>query len=115
MVTVFVMKLESLMISDITEPLISNDSHVILLPISIYRLSAHRLTVSEDGKKALIALAGGDMRKVLNVLQSTWLAYKNVTEETVYTCVGHPQTKDITKIIGWLMNTETFKDCYDSR
>lgn len=75
----------------------------------------YSLTVSEDGKKALCTLAGGDMRKVLNVLQSTWMAYKNVTEETVYTCVGHPQTKDITKIIGWLMNVEDFKECYYSK
>jgi replication-associated recombination protein RarA len=29
----------------------------------------NRVNVTEDGKKALITLANGDMRKVLNVLQ----------------------------------------------
>lgn len=71
--------------------------------------------MTEDGKKALIALAGGDMRKVLNVLQSTWMAYKNVTEENVYTCVGHPQKIDIQNIVGWLLNVEDFKECYESK
>lgn len=53
------------------------------------------------------------MRKVLNVLQSTWLAYKNVTEETVYTCVGHPLKTDIENIVKWLLN-ENFQTTYKS-
>lgn len=55
------------------------------------------------------------MRKVLNVLQSTWMAYKNVTEENVYTCVGHPQKIDIQNIVAWLLNVEDFKECYESK
>lgn len=73
-----------------------------------------RLKASEDGKKALIKLANGDMRKVLNVLQSTWMAYKDITEETVYWCVGHPTTNDIKSIMHWLMAEESFQECYDS-
>jgi replication factor C subunit 3/5 len=69
--------------------------------------------VTEDGKKALMALSGGDMRKVLNVLQSTYMAYKSVTEDNVYTCVGHPMKKDITNIVNWLLNVEGFKEIYD--
>lgn len=74
-----------------------------------------RLKVSDDGKKALIKLANGDMRKVLNVLQSTWMAYKDVTEETVYSCVGHPTPNDIKTIINWLMSIESFQECYESK
>lgn len=74
-----------------------------------------RLKVSDDGKKALIKLANGDMRKVLNVLQSTWMAYKDVTEETVYLCVGHPTPNDIKTIINWLMSIESFQECYESK
>lgn len=77
--------------------------------------STDSLKVSDDGKKALIKLANGDMRKVLNVLQSTWMAYKDVTEETVYLCVGHPTTSDIKSIINWLMSVESFEECYDSK
>lgn len=71
--------------------------------------------MSDDGKKALIKLANGDMRKVLNVLQSTWMAYKDVTEETVYLCVGHPTSNDIKSIINWLMSVESFQECYESK
>lgn len=73
-----------------------------------------RLTVSEDGKKALIALSGGDMRRVINVLQSTWMAYGNVTEDNVYTCVGHPQKNDIQNIVGWLLSLESFQETFES-
>lgn len=60
-----------------------------------------------------MTLAKGDMRKVLNVLQSTWMGYKNVTEETVYTCVGHPLKSDIKNIIHKMLNTADFKEIYD--
>lgn len=72
------------------------------------------MKVSEDGKRALVALSGGDMRKVLNVLQSTWMAYKNVTEVNVYQCVGHPQKSDIQNIIGWLLNDAECQETYRS-
>ncbi|KZC05458.1 PREDICTED: replication factor C subunit 5 [Dufourea novaeangliae] len=74
-------------------------------------IKEENLDVSEDGKKALIALSGGDMRKVLNVLQSTWLAFGSVTEENVYTCVGHPLPIDIKNIVNWLLN-ESYEMCY---
>ncbi|CAH4028482.1 replication factor C subunit 5 [Pieris brassicae] len=64
--------------------------------------------ISEDGIKALLTLSGGDMRKVLNTLQSTWLAYRDVTEDNVYTCVGHPLRSDINSILNWLLNENDF-------
>lgn len=33
----------------------------------------HRVNVTEDGKKALVTLANGDMRKVLNILQVVYV------------------------------------------
>ncbi|CAK1551142.1 unnamed protein product [Leptosia nina] len=63
---------------------------------------------SDDGIKALLTLSGGDMRKVLNTLQSTWLAYRDVTEDNVYTCVGHPLRSDINNILNWLLNENDF-------
>lgn len=54
------------------------------------------------------------MRKVLNILQSTWMAYKDVTEENVYNCVGHPTPEEIKAIINWLLSTEDFKESYGS-
>lgn len=72
------------------------------------------MQITEDGKNALLTLANGDMRKVLNVLQSTWLAYKNVNEDNVYTCVGHPLRKDIENIANWLLS-EDLKTAYHSK
>lgn len=82
-----------------------------ILPRLNFVIDEEQLKVSEDGKKALLTLANGDMRKVLNVLQSTWLAYKDVTEDNVYTCVGHPLKSDIENIVKWLLN-EDFKTTY---
>lgn len=62
--------------------------------------------------KALLALSGGDMRKVLNTLQSTWLAYRDVTEDNVYNCVGHPLKSDINSIVNWLLNENDFSTCF---
>ncbi|XP_057652532.1 replication factor C subunit 5 [Diorhabda carinulata] len=84
-----------------------------ILPRLNYVIDEEKVTVSEDGKKALLTLANGDMRKVLNVLQSTWLACKNVTEDNVYTCVGHPLRTDIESIVKWLLN-ENFKTTYNN-
>lgn len=55
------------------------------------------------------------MRKVLNVLQSTWMASKNVTEDNVYLCVGHPTPNEIKTVINWLMSVESFQQCYESK
>lgn len=83
-----------------------------VIPRLNYVIEQEKITVTEDGKKALMELSGGDMRKVLNVLQSTWMAFKHVDEVNVYTCVGHPQKKDIENIVNWLLNDDEFKASY---
>jgi replication factor C subunit 3/5 len=62
------------------------------------------LTVTEDGKEALFSLSGGDMRKILNVLQSTSLAFNVVDEKNVYLCVGQPDPHVIQRILKLLLN-----------
>merc|ERR1711973_580827 len=57
------------------------------------------VNVTEDGEKALMSLSGGDMRKVLNILQSCYMAFGDVTEDNVYTCTGQPLRSDITNIV----------------
>ncbi|XP_063974918.1 replication factor C subunit 5 [Diachasmimorpha longicaudata] len=83
-----------------------------IMPRLEHVIEKENLTVSEDGKHALMTLSGGDMRKVLNVLQSTWLAYGSVTEENVYNCVGHPLPSDIKNIMNWLLN-ESYTSAYN--
>ncbi|XP_071531009.1 replication factor C subunit 5 [Panulirus ornatus] len=77
-----------------------------ILPRLDHVIEQENVTVTEDGKKALLALSAGDMRRVLNVLQSTAMAFKEVTEDNVYTCVGHPLRSDITNIINWMLNEQ---------
>ncbi|KAK3915638.1 Replication factor C subunit 5 [Frankliniella fusca] len=88
-------------------PLDSNQ----ILPRLMHVVEQENVDITEDGAKALITLGQGDMRKVLNVLQSTHMAYAKVTEDNVYTCVGHPLKNDIVNIVKWLLN-ESFTSCY---
>ncbi|CAG5108499.1 Similar to RFC5: Replication factor C subunit 5 (Homo sapiens) [Cotesia congregata] len=79
-----------------------------ILPRLEHVVKEENIKITEDGKRALMELSGGDMRKVLNVLQSTWLAFGDVTETNVYSCVGHPLPIDIKNIVNWLLNEQYF-------
>lgn len=45
--------------------------------------------------------------------QSTSMAFGKVTEETVYTCTGHPLKSDIANILDWMLNQD-FTTAYKS-
>lgn len=51
-------------------------------------IAEEKLDATQEGKEALYDLSGGDMRKILNVLQSTSLAFDTISEKNVYACVG---------------------------
>ncbi|KAJ6826998.1 replication factor C subunit 3 [Iris pallida] len=74
-------------------------------------IKAEGLDVSESGLTALVRLSNGDMRKALNILQSTHMASQHITEEAVYLCTGNPMPKDIEQIAFWLLN-ESFTDSF---
>ncbi|CAB4036625.1 replication factor C subunit 5 isoform X1 [Paramuricea clavata] len=78
-----------------------------------YVIENERITIDADGKKSLIRLSGGDMRKALNILQSTSLAFDVVNEENIYTCTGKPQRNDIENIVNWMLN-EDYKAAYQN-
>lgn len=40
------------------------------------------------------------------VYQSTSMAYGKVTEDSVYTCTGHPLRSDIANILDWALNRD---------
>lgn len=58
-------------------------------------------------------LSKGDMRKVLNILQSTSMAFDVVNEENVYTCVGQPQRADIQSILEILLSCKDFQQAFE--
>lgn len=55
------------------------------------------------------------MRKVLNVLQSTSMAFDIVDEDNVYTCVGHPLRSDIERILETLLSCKSFEQAYNGK
>ncbi|VAI49801.1 unnamed protein product [Triticum turgidum subsp. durum] len=67
-------------------------------------IKSEGLDVDEGGLTALVRLSNGDMRKSLNILQSTHMASQQITEEAVYLCTGNPMPKDIEQIAFWLLN-----------
>nr|CDQ00249.1 Bm4081, isoform h [Brugia malayi] len=82
-----------------------------ILPRLHHIVQVETLTVTEDGQKALLNLAEGDMRRVINILQSTAMAFKTVDEPNVYRCVGYPLPTDVEKIVKILLN-DSIEDAY---
>lgn len=70
------------------------------------------VNVTECGKQAILQLAGGDLRRVLNLLQSTQMAYPDsVNEETVYLTAGAAIPSVINQMLQSLLN-DTFDNAY---
>lgn len=84
-----------------------------MVPRLQHVITEEGVEVTEDGMKALVTLANGDMRRALNILQSASMAYDVVSEDNVYTCVGHPLRRDVENIVNWLLN-ETFTTAYNN-
>jgi len=53
------------------------------------------LQLDENAANAIVMLSGGDMRKVLNVLESCSLAHKHITLQDVYDVTGRPSPTDM--------------------
>ncbi len=84
---------------------------------------AEKVPITKDGIQAILDLSGGDMRRVLNLLQSTAMSLsttgaestdmeideKAVDETAVYTTSGSPLPRDMETILKSLLN-DTFKD-----
>jgi replication factor C subunit 3/5 len=63
------------------------------------------LILGPDGIRAILRLSQGDMRRALNIMQSTAASYQSlITETNVYLCTGDPLPSDIEKMVTWMMN-----------
>lgn len=74
-------------------------------------IKEERLDVTDGGLAAIVRLSKGDMRKGLNIIQSTHMACPNITEEAVYLCTGSPMPKDVEQMAYWLLN-ESFAQAF---
>lgn len=77
-------------------------------------IDQEQIDLTEDGKKALLRLSKGDMRRALNILQACHAAYDRIDENAIYSCTGHPHPQDIERIFKWIM-TEEFTTAYFSK
>ena len=57
-----------------------------------------KIKYTEDGLRLIIKVSNGDMRKVLNNLQSIYMAYRYISYENVSKCIGYPTQKEIDDI-----------------
>uniref|UniRef100_A0A8C6LXC2 Replication factor C (activator 1) 5 n=1 Tax=Nothobranchius furzeri TaxID=105023 RepID=A0A8C6LXC2_NOTFU len=83
-----------------------------MVPRLEHVIQQENVEVTPDGMKAIVTLSSGDMRRSLNILQSTSMAYGKVTEDTVYTCTGQPLRSDIANILDWCLNKD-FNTAYN--
>jgi replication factor C subunit 3/5 len=73
----------------------------------------NRVNLTQDGKKALLKLSKGDMRRALNVLQACHAAYNSIGETEIYNCTGNPHPSDIETIVNSMLSDE-FTTSYQS-
>ncbi|KAI0831809.1 P-loop containing nucleoside triphosphate hydrolase protein [Trametes gibbosa] len=69
-------------------------------------IEAEGVKLTEDGKKALLKLSKGDMRRALNVLQACHAAYELSGEAEIYNCTGNPHPSDIETIVNSMLQDD---------
>ncbi|VDD94562.1 unnamed protein product [Enterobius vermicularis] len=82
-----------------------------MLPRLRFIAKEEKVKLTKDGEQALIRLSEGDMRLVLNILQSTAMAFAEVNEKNVYLCVGQPTPADAMEVIRNLLN-DSFEEAF---
>ena len=78
-----------------------------------YICKEQKIKYTQDGLNMIIKVSNGDMRKVLNNLQSIYMAYKNITYHNVSKCIGYPTQKEIDMIYNILF-TKSYEIALDS-
>lgn len=76
-------------------------------PISDYAITTkikelsviEKFKITNDGVKTIIKRSNGDMRKVLNILQATSMAYKTVNLNNINLLLGFPTNEHINQIL----------------
>lgn len=80
--------------------------HFVLRFPFCFLLLSHSLKTTEEGLDALIRLSTGDMRKALNILQSTSMAFDEVSADNVYICTATPLPADIESCVRWMLSLD---------
>ena len=70
------------------------------------------LKLDPKAAQAIVILSEGDMRKVLNILESCSLAHHSITQQNVYDVTGRPSPDDMNVIYEALM-TQRFNEAFN--
>ncbi|RTG90915.1 uncharacterized protein DC041_0008862 [Schistosoma bovis] len=70
--------------------------------------------LTDDGVKAIYQFASGDMRKSINLLQSTSMSSKTVDGPSVYACVAYPSPAEVRSLLDHVLN-EPISTAYHSK
>lgn len=70
----------------------------------VYVCQKEGVNITSSGMKTLINRSNGDMRKVLNNLQSVSMSYDTVNEQNVNSCFGYPRPIQIKKILNIIIS-----------
>lgn len=72
-----------------------------------------KLDYDEPGMKAVMLLGAGDMRRTLNLLQSTSMSSGQISENGAYQCAGKPLPSDIEDCFKSMLN-DSLQDSFAS-
>lgn len=70
-----------------------------------------KIEITKNGIETVIKRGNGDLRRVLNILQSASLSYKALNEKNINLCLGYPREEQMRNILDYLVN-DNFKECY---
>ena len=74
---------------------------------------SEEISIDRSASEAIVKLAAGDMRKVLNILESCSLAYRDISTQKIYEVTGRPSSGAIEMIYNSL-TTEDFQGAYET-
>lgn len=77
-------------------------------------IKQEKVNITQEGLRAIMKLAGGDMRKSLNVMQACHMAYDEINENNVYACTGNPLPSDM-KLMLNILNNDPMKQAFDGQ
>ena len=75
--------------------------------------SAEKVDLTEDGLQAILKLGKGDMRRILNVLQSAALTFSNIDSRAVHLTTGDPLPEDMDYLVKTLLSG-SFAQCMEA-
>jgi len=74
-------------------------------------VNKNNFQITQDGIDTLIKISDGDMRKIINYLQATHMAFDIVNSENINKCIGFPLPEEIDNIYG-ILRTMNIENAY---